>query len=105
MPSLKHQTLREAKLRLGLWLHVLLLHYVLTIPLSDLNGLLLLQTASVLSVAPALKLTSVGIHARLRIRVRGLYPLNVEEVSCLLLLIYLSVVFNRSKPLGSLVKY
>jgi hypothetical protein len=105
MPPLEHQTLGEAKLRLGLGLHVLLLHYILPIPLRDLNGLLLLHAASVLSVAPALELSSVGIHARLGIRVGGLYPLYVEEVSCLLFLIYLCVVLNRSKPLSSLVKY
>jgi len=105
MPPLEHQTLGQPKLRLGLGLHVFLLHYILPIPLRDLNGLLLLHTASVLSVAPALELPSVGIHARLGIRVGGLYPLYVEKVSCLLFLIYLCVVLNRSKPLGSLVKY
>ena len=54
MPPLEHQALGQPKLRLGLRLHVLLLHYVLAIPLSDLNGLLLLHAAGVLSVAPAL---------------------------------------------------
>lgn len=54
MPPFEHQTLSQPKLRLGLRLHVLLLHYILSITLRDLNGLLLLHTASVLSVAPAL---------------------------------------------------
>ena len=80
------------------------MHYVLPVPLRDLNGLLLLHSACVLSVAPALELSPVGIHGRLGVRVGGLYPLNVEKVSCLLFLIYLSVVLNCSKPLGTLVK-